>query len=642
MVAFIKKQYAFLIAILFFLGTFFLSIRPLLDYDLWFDLKSGEIFSKLGIIHTDVFSYTEYGKTWFPYEWLFQIFVYFLYKATGLIGIQLFVALAVVMQLLILYFIFKKLLSLHTILVALLCFFFFACVYEFYVARPFIVAYIFLTLNLFIILKYFFTKRNFLWLTLPITLLWTNTHGSIFLDIFFFVAYAAIAAFLYMRSRKQEWLQKCKSLSVYSGITAVLTILPPLSLTQYTLLWKFYEQRTILTRFIAEWTPLSSDQLSFTLYTVTLLVVVGLFVFVVFKKKTYTNFLWTLPFFPLTISAYIASRNEYLGYLGLTILLGSIAKYLDKKIWIGLGIIIVLYGTVLLQQKLQPTYLYYPVNAASFVEKYRLKGNMFNEYAYGGYLLWRLYPEQKVFIDGRSDVYLDREMPEVLKISTNKNLSDKAFQSFMYKNFFDKYHMSFAILRTEKNSVLRKIGRILDTDPSWSLVMWDDTTEVYVRKDGKNDAIIKQFGTSFATPYLRDPYVADKQEQALSEYLKMNSLIPSAHSSNAIGFILLQKGQFEEARKRFLEAKTLDPSFESPYMNLAELSAKDGDLDNAISLYQEAKDLAPDRGLIYIRLGQLTLEKTQDLQEAKQIWEDGVKNTADADAKKQLELLLSR
>ena len=49
-----------------------------------------------------------------------------------------------------------------------------------------------------------------------------------------------------------------------------------------------------------------------------------------------------------------------------------------------------------------------PVEAVDFIRRSHLSshltGRMLNEYAYGGYLSWAL-PEQKVFIDGRADVY---------------------------------------------------------------------------------------------------------------------------------------------------------------------------------------------------------------------------------------------
>ena len=44
----------------------------------------------------------------------------------------------------------------------------------------------------------------------------------------------------------------------------------------------------------------------------------------------------------------------------------------------------------------------FPEGASRFLVEHRITGPMFNTYELGGYLLWRLWPQQKVFIDGRS------------------------------------------------------------------------------------------------------------------------------------------------------------------------------------------------------------------------------------------------
>ena len=44
----------------------------------------------------------------------------------------------------------------------------------------------------------------------------------------------------------------------------------------------------------------------------------------------------------------------------------------------------------------------YPGGAADFLLAHHVTGPIFNTYEYGGYLIWRLWPEQRVFIDGRS------------------------------------------------------------------------------------------------------------------------------------------------------------------------------------------------------------------------------------------------
>jgi hypothetical protein len=47
----------------------------------------------------------------------------------------------------------------------------------------------------------------------------------------------------------------------------------------------------------------------------------------------------------------------------------------------------------------------------AFIREHRLPPPLFSVYAWGGYELWRLYPEYRMFIDGRTHVY----GPDVLK-----------------------------------------------------------------------------------------------------------------------------------------------------------------------------------------------------------------------------------
>jgi len=47
----------------------------------------------------------------------------------------------------------------------------------------------------------------------------------------------------------------------------------------------------------------------------------------------------------------------------------------------------------------------FPVQAVEYMRKHPLRGNLFHHYNWGGYLIWHLWPEQKVFIDGRNEVH---------------------------------------------------------------------------------------------------------------------------------------------------------------------------------------------------------------------------------------------
>jgi hypothetical protein len=48
---------------------------------------------------------------------------------------------------------------------------------------------------------------------------------------------------------------------------------------------------------------------------------------------------------------------------------------------------------------------FYPRAACDFIERQGWSGRMYNEFDWGGYCIWRFFPRQQVFIDGRCEVY---------------------------------------------------------------------------------------------------------------------------------------------------------------------------------------------------------------------------------------------
>jgi hypothetical protein len=58
----------------------------------------------------------------------------------------------------------------------------------------------------------------------------------------------------------------------------------------------------------------------------------------------------------------------------------------------------------------------FPSGAASFLASHRPSGPMFNHYNFGGYFIWKLYPDYPVYIDGRADVYGDQFLHDFAKV----------------------------------------------------------------------------------------------------------------------------------------------------------------------------------------------------------------------------------
>ena len=95
----------------------------------------------------------------------------------------------------------------------------------------------------------------------------------------------------------------------------------------------------------------------------------------------------------------------------------------------------------------------YPQGAINFLTNNLPKGNLFSEYGWGGYLIWKL-PEKKVFIDGRMPSWRYDIWP--FKSTAPKNESAWVFKDYMkiayggdYRKLFDKYNIDTVLLPKE-------------------------------------------------------------------------------------------------------------------------------------------------------------------------------------------------
>jgi hypothetical protein len=96
-----------------------------------------------------------------------------------------------------------------------------------------------------------------------------------------------------------------------------------------------------------------------------------------------------------------------------------------------------------------------------------LRGEMFNDYGWGGYLMLAL-PNRKVFIDGRNDFYGEELVREFNQVNTVKP---------GWENVLEKYNVGWTIL--PPNHLLNSL-LALRTD--WKLYHTDDVAAVFVRK----------------------------------------------------------------------------------------------------------------------------------------------------------------
>jgi len=112
-----------------------------------------------------------------------------------------------------------------------------------------------------------------------------------------------------------------------------------------------------------------------------------------------------------------------------------------------------------------------PVKEVAFLKKYRLQGPIFNDYTIGGYLLWRLYPDYKVFIDPRLGLFCKQVAPDYWEF-TSKPVTPEAI-----RRFTQKYPFKIAIIH------YRELPLIFDfLNAEWQLLYFEQNAAILIHK----------------------------------------------------------------------------------------------------------------------------------------------------------------
>jgi hypothetical protein len=191
-----------------------------------------------------------------------------------------------------------------------------------------------------------------------------------------------------------------------------------------------------------------------------------------------------------------------------------------------------------------------PKGASDFLVDLKISGNMFNEYGSGGYLIWRLYPDKKVFIDGRSlepDVYGEYR----IVISAGEE------QGHSWEDILRKYGVSYIITPPllPRGEIYPVVEKLLERD-DWVLVYRDQLSLIFFRNAEENLTIIRRFAL-------------DKSE-ALNTIIIQASARATKNTANpyyllTLGKVFLRKGNLDDAEKAFEMAHQRDPK--NPIIN---------------------------------------------------------------------------
>lgn len=477
------RPITFYITFFLFLLTFNL-ISDNYDYDLWARLIVGKHVVQTGyILKQDFLSYTP-TNTWIDHEWgsgvIFYLTQHFL-PNIGLLFLQVIV-------LFLIYFLIIKIIKLRGVKTTnpynFLFYFFSACALMQIIYQPVrcqIFSFLFFTLFLYI-LELARKGENRPLCALPfVMIIWNNMHGGCVAGIGLILLYI-IGELINNKFR-------ISAIKKYILVFLLSIIVLPINPWGFDYIVFLLQANTMQRPGILEWQNLFTPMykyiyLEFKFFTSIILVAEIGYIIKAIKSKSFsfdaTKFLVVIttlflavehikliPFAVITMSAFL--YDDFYTFFNF-ITLGSINKFAKFKDILVYIIALILIFINLSRQNFRPflDFNKIPIMAIEFIKINDIKGNLLTNFEFGSYASYRLYPNNKIFMDGRYEAVYPEYIKPMLDIFTS-NL-DK--QNELLKTF------PTDLILLYKNCAVYQ--SLLKT-PDWTQVFVDDKFALFVK-----------------------------------------------------------------------------------------------------------------------------------------------------------------
>jgi hypothetical protein len=493
------------IAVLF-VAVFAMAARAPADTDTWWHLQSGRVTLENGhILQTDIFSHTRQGQPWVNHSWLSQVILYLLFHGFRYFGLGLFQALLVTLTFACVYAQMEGDVFTRAFIVVLAA----ATSAVVWIARPQLLSLLLTAVLCYLLHLYKRRGVNRLWLIPPLFALWVNLHAGYALGFIVLVGFVAgevlnnLLAWISPPEGKTGDEPRDPIVSWRGiGLIVLVSLISVLCLVlnpNTTRMWVYYLDTVrigVLQDFIQEWRSPDFHPLythPFIWLLLATLAAVGLSGrrvdgsdLALVAGFAYASLLAGRNMGPFALmAAPVLSRHVH------TILQrwGRAARArgwlrpphrashlpsagLAVVNWLLLALVLVAAGVkaylpLRAEFNLENERRTLPVEAIEWIQQERPQGPMFNSYNWGGYLIWRLWPDYLVFVDGRTDLFGDELLSQYLEVQ---------FARPGFQKVLDEYGVNFVLTEAQGFT-----DNFLALDDGWMQAYSDDVAVVYVR-----------------------------------------------------------------------------------------------------------------------------------------------------------------
>jgi hypothetical protein len=498
-----------LILLLSWYGFFIAQKIDLTTADLGRHLKNGELIItnfNNGIFKTNFYSYTHADYPFLNHHWGSGVVFFLVWSIAGFTGLSLFYV-GISLFILFLFLRLSQKIS-NTTIAFITAFLLIPLIAERKEIRPEIFTYLFS--GLFFWLLWHYKKNPISYRFRPIfvlpfiEVLWVNMH------IYFFVGPLIIGVFLLeeLIKRTKNRLKKIKQLTIAFSATAIACLLNPFGIK--TLLYPLNMSKNYGYKIIENQSVWFLDKLgiinnpNLLLFKIVFVLLILSFVAVlIINRRRFPIALFVLST-AFSLIALFSIRNFTLaGLFALPALsynmkFGIFQKFKPSSRLVDAGIAALIISIFVFSlannhQRLASRGSQFGFGltarnsaSAEFFKAQNLKGPILNNYDIGGYLIYHLYPKEKVFVDNRPEAYPASFFEQIyIPLQENKNVWEKQDEIYNFNAIF------FSHRDATPWGQKFLVERLNDT--LWAPIFVDSYAVIFLKNNKLNKPIIEKY-----------------------------------------------------------------------------------------------------------------------------------------------------
>jgi hypothetical protein len=487
-----------------------LTGRLLGDAGIGWHIRNGEqMLLTHAVTRTDPFSVTMGGQIWYAWEWLYDVVIAGIHHWLGLNGVVFFTAAIIALT-----FALTLRLSLRRgadlPFAALLLALSLGASMIHLLARPHVLSWL-IGVIWFQVLD---TSENSdgrrLWYLPALMLLWANIHGGFVLGFVLLGLYLLSAMVGYFRCRDGEELpglaRRLRNLGIVTLTSLLASLINPYGYELHLHVYRYLFSRWLMNH-IDEFLSPNFHGVAQQCFVAILLITIV--VLALARKKpslsqvlvllfaTYSglyasrslpvsSLLMTLIVAPLWTQALAEARDspgvsvrlrDFLSrWVSFTSRVGRVELGFRAHLWPITAVVLGLFVCGQGGKAASPPWMdahfdpgHFPVRATDVIVQRGLHEAIFAPDLWGGYLIYRLYPQNKVFVDDRHDLYGEEFLKEYLKAI---RLTPD------WEGFLKEKKVNWALLPSESS-----LANMLEETSQWNLVYRDETSVLLERRD---------------------------------------------------------------------------------------------------------------------------------------------------------------